>query len=808
MQKHDVSHTKLVKLAPWIYKRANFYFRDHPMYHPDTQQYMDYWEEHERRSVEGMWILNQDDGIPGNSYGRQTYDPAKPGGWMWLSPQHYWYLMFCLIKADDDGSVEAQHPDLRDVDKYLFNIYTCCWGFSGMSDDLLITCNNLVKKYIKHDYSIDSFTPKERIRWNKLQVSKEIYQPNGELKKYVEPLKYIQSNHKVPKGRHLYNNVKKNFMFMTPRRQGKSYINSGLLSQRYNFHHKDTYEDYLNTKLGPNLLVGSASSSKSGELLNKFKFSQDNLTENFGSFTDDDGSFTPGFFYKSYMGTLNISNEKNPYRYVYKHQKGKTWVTGGTRTAIVHGSYESNSQVFVGQLSPCGIEDEVGINPKLRECLKHDEPIYTLKEKEGICIKSGTGGEMKYAFESKVVFYDPHTYQFFATPNHWENENQDICTFIPSYYTDNSFRDPNGNQNIELAYEQELLERKRLAESNNTSALDGYIINRPLIPSEIFLSPETNIFPVTLIKEHMQDMELNKTFKTIASIGHLTYTDPDKMQVKWTNYEDTTTKPILTWDFKKHEGNLESSIVIFEHPPAIIPNPTFGQSMYKIGYDPVNDDFGGTSLASIYVFKSVSADNWNSGVQNTIVACYNGRYDSVDDIHDIAIKLAIYYNAKILPETNLPDFVRYAKRRGCYGRLQLTPYDAISTLINGNRTNKMDVGMRVMKSEKLQGEQLIRQWLLEERGVDPITGKKILNLHHIYCPRILDELINYTRDNNTDAISAFILLMFWIFQERVIPIKSPDTVSQTNSAFDVYYKNVIKGSTSNKQRLIAKMITG
>jgi hypothetical protein len=201
-------------------------------------------------------------------------------------------------------------------------------------------------------------------------------------------------------------------------------------------------------------------------------------------------------------------------------------------------------------------------------------------------------------------------------------------------------------------------------------------------------------------------------------------------------------------------------------------------------------------------------DDWNSGVKNTIVACYNGRYDSVDDIHDIAIKLAIYYNCKILPETNLPDFVRYAKRRGCYGRLQLTPYDAISTLISGNRTNKMDVGMRIMQSEKLQGEQLIRQWLLEERGVDPVTGKKVLNLHHIYDPKLLDELINYTRNNNTDAISAFTLLMFWIFQERVVPIENPDTAAQTNTAFDIYYKNIIKGSVSKKQELIAKMITG
>ena len=50
-------------------------------------------------------------------------------------------------------------------------------------------------------------------------------------------------------------------------------------------------------------------------------------------------------------------------------------------------------------------------------------------------------------------------------------------------------------------------------------------------------------------------------------------------------------------------------------------------------------------------------------MRETIVATYHGRHDQVDDIHDIAVQLALYYNAKILPETNLPDFVRYCKRR-------------------------------------------------------------------------------------------------------------------------------------------------
>ena len=782
------NNLKIIKLAPWIYNKSNFYYREHPEYHPDTANYINYWETHEQRSCEGLWVLNQ-------NTDKNKYDPKKPGGYRFFTAQHYWYINFCFIKADEEGSIEAFHPDLRDIDFYLFYMYSVCWGFSGFKDDNKYTSHRLVKKFIKKGSSYESFTPKEKIRWKKLLLSGEIHNNKGEIKEYIDGMKYLIADHKEPKGIPLFRNIKENMFLMTSRRLGKSYFLSGLVSQRYNFHHKDTYKEYLNCKLGPSILVGSAYSSKSGELLRKFKFSQDSLVENFGFYENlNTGLFIPGFFSKDYMGSLNTGNEKNPYRYQTKYKRGETWVFGGTRTSLIHGTYDTNPQVFVGQATPLLIEDEVGLNDKLLRAIKADETTMVMKEKIGIMIKAGTGGEIKYTTQSKSVFYDPHSYQFRGEPDWWENEQKHIGCFVPSYYTDNSFRDKNGNMDIVSAYEQELYERKKRTDSNSTSALDAWIIARPLVPSEMFLSPEVNIFPNSLIKEHIQDLEIKKTWNLISSVGYLSYINKEQTKVKWVNFKDKRRKPILTWDTKTYEGDIEGSIVVYEHPPDLIPNPTDRQSMYKIGYDPVNDDFGGTSLASIIVYKSTNIEGWNQGMRETIVATYHGRHDQVDDIHDIAVQLSLYYNAKILPETNLPDFVRYCKRRGVYRLLQIRPTDAVSSLIGGKRTAKYDVGMRMMKSENLQGEQLIRQWLLEERGVCEETGKKILNLHHLYDLKLLDELINYERTNNTDAISAFKLLMFWIYQERIVPIKPRNLQKENNSAFDKYFKSHVKTS--------------
>ncbi len=50
---------KPIKLAPWIYNRPNYYSRNHPNYHPDTNVYDDYWLEEEQRCIEGFWVLDQ-----------------------------------------------------------------------------------------------------------------------------------------------------------------------------------------------------------------------------------------------------------------------------------------------------------------------------------------------------------------------------------------------------------------------------------------------------------------------------------------------------------------------------------------------------------------------------------------------------------------------------------------------------------------------------------------------------------------------------------------------------------------------------
>jgi hypothetical protein len=79
---------------------------------------------------------------------------------------------------------------------------------------------------------------------------------------------------------------------------------------------------------------------------------------------------------------------------------------------------------------------------------------------------------------------------------------------MPAYYGLNHHRDKEGRINIVAATEELNREReiKRKSKSGR-QALDNLIQYHPLVPSEIFLSREGNIFPVFELKERLNKVE-------------------------------------------------------------------------------------------------------------------------------------------------------------------------------------------------------------------------------------------------------------------------------------------------------------
>ena len=792
-------NNNIISLAPWIYNRPNYYCRDHPKYHPDTNDYQIYWDEQLRRSIYGYWVLDQE-----NKKADDIYDPSLSGGWRFLIPQHYWYITFVFLQHLPKGALSpiTQLADLRDIDLFWFYNYFIALGFSGFDGDDEISCHELLGRYELHmkvgsNLTFD-LTPKELELWNDIKDT-ELKSSNGNIKKYMHPLDYLSQTFTKPLGKPLYTNTLFNISDLESRGSGKTYRLLGILSHAYNTFGAKSIKDFWTVKKGPTLCVGSIDSGKSSSLLSKFEFSQNQLLENFGSYTDPNTEdFYPGFFHKEHMGTLNVGNEKNQYRHVYKIKKGNSWKKLGTWTSILHRTYD-NPEAFVGNRSILMLEDEFGLNEQAVKCARADNTVMKMSgQKIGIAVKTGTGGNMLKVVGSKEIYYNGSDYGYLVLPDKFENHPNGIGIFVPAYYVDSSFRDKNGNQDIVKAHAQEMHNRKKLLDGNSNAMLDAYIIDHPIVPSEMFLSPETNIFPVTLLREHRAKLVANRTVEKIASFGDLEYTNTEKTEVKWIPLTDRWRKPILNYDLKPYEGNYQSCIIVYEHPVDNIPDSTYTNSLYKQSTDPVLDDNGGPSMYATAVYKGLTAGNWNMGLQNTIVAEYCGRVVDVDDLHEISIKLAIYYGCKNLPEINIPDIIRYYKRRRKIDLLQPKPWDAISKIIH-NPSKKYEFGIVMNHQLIIQAEQLFNKWLQEVIGTDD-DNRKILRLHQILSLRLLDELIIYDRVKNTDLTRVLLIIMLWIYQEELVPVKEKDR-SYHKSTVSQYFDSLQKKQILNARQM-------
>lgn len=759
-----MSDSKIIRLFPEIYNLKPFLVRDHPIYHPDTKEYIDYWEEQEKRCIEGFWGLDKNE--------------LNQGGWRYMPPQLYWYSTFCPIEQEDEASnsIRIDLPLTRDVEWLFFYNWFICRGFSGFEDDEEYSCHLSLKKLENGEL----LSTKDNSR---LKSSKNVLKKDGTYKKYISPRDYLYKTHDKVLGKPLYENEAQNILVLTSRRQGKSMWLVAILSHIFKFHGAVRFdEEYFKLQRGPAIVIGSVL-GKSADTLKHFSFLEEYHKNNFGSYGKDD-EFIPGYFYQQVSGSLTTSNQKSPYRNEYIKKINNVDVKKGKGTRIVHVTYEDNPEASVGQGPLASIIEEVGLVNNLLKILGANEPGLKRNGKFGSHLAIGTAGNMEKIHDTKIVFENPEQYHFLGFTDLWEGRRKPIGLFIPGYYVDNSLRDKNGNQHLEEAYNEEMRIRAEKAKADNSYALDAYMMDRPLIPSEMFLSGQSNIFPVAMLRDQLTKVEVKGLYEAFSYKGTLEW---NKSKTGVTLHVDLANKlkPILSTNLDSYKSNLKGCPVFYEAPEEKIPNPTQKRSLYKVVYDPIRDDGEGTSLASIIVYKGISEGDWSKGLQDDIVAEYIGRTDKVEDMHEMAVKLALYYNGKIMVETNIPDFIRYCKREGWHYLLQAKPIDAISKAVK-NPGKKYDVGID-MTSPALQeqAEQLWRQWLLTDWKTLE-DGTVLKNLNKIKSPIILKQLIQYNRKGNFDHVSSLKLLSLWLAQEKQVPIKQSSEVAKDtlNSHFN------------------------
>jgi hypothetical protein len=197
------------------------------------------------------------------------------------------------------------------------------------------------------------------------------------------------------------------------------------------------------------------------------------------------------------------------------------------------------------------------------------------------------------------------------------------------------------------------------------------------------------------------------------------------------------------------------------------------EGAYLISVDPIGQNTsGGKSLTSIIVMKTPKFEMLFG--PEKIVATYKGRNAENPQgyVHELLMKLSVYYNAKITFENDRDGgILQYFIRKGQLARLMSKPEMTMSKFLPNSKTLLREYGHSMgTERHKRIGENLLLEWLLKRHrdkklvggggnsgddgdvSVYNVVGKR--NLDMLEDRAIIEELIVYNRDGNFDSVMA------------------------------------------------------
>lgn len=448
----------------------------------------------------------------------------------------------------------------------------------------------------------------------------------------------------------------------------------------------------------------------------------------------------------------------------------------GTLNAVVGKSYNDSSKLR-GSRGVLYLFEEAGSFSNLLESYNNLRP--SVEEGEdvfGMLYLFGTAGDDQSDFSAmQEIMYNAKGYNVYSTKNIYDKEGQGRSTFaffFPGYLNRSGCYDENGNSDVVKALIQILKDRYIVKyNSSDINSITKRIAEIPITPQEAILRTTKNIFPVIEINNRINEIDNNSNFFSDVYVGNLIMDKSGNV-----SFMPTTDIPIR--DFPLKDNKATGAIEIYEMPLKVhdkIPPERYIASLDN--YE--NDESGTMSLGSIFVL-----DLWT----DRIVAEYTGRPMFADDLNEIARKMCIFYNAKMLYENNKKNTFAYFSKMNCLHLLADTPEylkqkQIVKTSSFGNSSKGVSGTVPVFNFAYL----LIRDWLLkpvtitkEEQGEE--VQYTVANLHFIKNRALLKELALFNPDINVDRIKSLCQLMLYREEKMILYQGNPQNYSNTNSA--------------------------
>tara|TARA_R110002012_G_scaffold70268_1_gene181148 strand:+ start:2976 stop:4775 length:1800 start_codon:yes stop_codon:yes gene_type:complete len=415
--------------------------------------------------------------------------------------------------------------------------------------------------------------------------------------------------------------------------------------------------------------------------------------------------------------------------YKKKDKEGK-WNVGGFQSSI-HCRTMSNPEVFKGERLSVMVFEEAGEFKELLNAYMSSKACFMDGDIQyGVPIIGGTGGDIEASSKDFMdMYYNAEAFNL-------------IPMFIPATKCYHGFFNlETGVSDIKNAEEKLLKERKQLQEGANNKGFNLHIQNYPLTVEEAFLQTKSSKFNIANINEQRGIIMSSPTTENQIQLGRLEWLD-EGMNVEWI--------PDNTGPYK-----------ILSHPQTDYKGLDIG------GIDSYDQDTAKSSksLGSAIIYRRFYSVDMPS---NYVVAEYTERPKTAEEFWDGCLKLAVYYNSKMLIEFTKIGIIDYFKRMGGMQFMKERPTAAHSPKsVNRNR-----FGIQMNKHTKAVMEQYLQKYVEENTG-------------DIWFMDLLDELANYGV-RNTDRVIAFGLCLIHDIDIYEKSVKFGE--SEVNNIGFVYYK--------------------
>lgn len=337
-------------------------------------------------------------------------------------------------------------------------------------------------------------------------------------------------------------------------------------------------------------------------------------------------------------------------------------VSIGNDSIISSHSFEKDPTSGVGGNVTIFYHEEAGIAPKMGTTYEYVRPALSSGMiTTGLFIAAGSVGDLSQCQPLKEMLLHPRANSIYPVETNLLDDKGTLgqsALFIPEHWSMPPYIDEYGNSLVEQALQAIIEERLQWKKDLSPSAYQLRISQKPINIHEAFAYREESIFPLHLINKQIQRIEDGS-----YPIEYVDLSRDDKGKIIVSN---SRRFPITTLGSKvKSLEDKRGVVCIHERPePGNIP-----WGMYYASIDPVGEGKVTTSesLFSIYIYRNiteVTKVDANNKIENRldhdkIVAWWTGRYDDINDTHELAEMLIEYYYAWTIVEKNISTFTTY-----------------------------------------------------------------------------------------------------------------------------------------------------